>query len=220
MVDRDNTVYWPIAEDYITSFADAAPYVTWLPLPRSLRGTALHAYDLPKSKLVDIGCEKIVPLYSYLSSHQNVPIKALSNFLKFDEYKYAIVGVPFREKWNLSIQRNYEREEKLYRRVAPASGEQFVVTHLEGSDFQVKSDLSNVIGGLKVVDISAVSENLFDWLSVIERASLRIMIDSCYSNLTEQLNIPGRKFFIPRSQIAFSPVLMSNWQFLAMSNPH
>ena len=34
--------------------------------------------------------------------------------LKFDEYKYAMTGVPFQEKWKLRIKRDAEREEALF----------------------------------------------------------------------------------------------------------
>jgi hypothetical protein len=41
------------------------------------------------------------------------------------------------------------------------------------------------------------------------------MIDSCFSNLTEQLRIPGPKIFIRRSEMAFTPVMLGDWTFAA-----
>jgi hypothetical protein len=48
----------------------------------------------------------------------------------------------------------------------------------------------------------------------IERASLRILIDSCFANLTEQLEISGPKVFLRRSLMQFTPVLRGDWTFL------
>jgi hypothetical protein len=46
---------------------------------------------------------------------------------------------------------------------------------------------------------------------VIERAALRVMIDSCFSNLVDQLRISGPNIFIERSPIEFTPVLLGDW---------
>jgi len=52
---------------------------------------------------------------------------------------------------------------------------------------------------------------------VIGRGSLRIMIDSCFSNPTDQLNIPGKKIFLARSSWEFTPVLRGDWRYLTQS---
>ena len=39
------------------------------------------------------------------------------------------------------------------------------------------------------------------------------MIDSCFSNLTEQLQIPGPKIFIRHAEMAFTPVMLGEWTF-------
>ena len=111
--------------------------------------------------------------------------------MKFDQYKYAVAGVPFREKWNLRINRNRDREEALFARVV--RDKEFVVCHLTGSHFRADLDVQSMAGGRQVIEITDLTDNFFDWIAVIERASMRIMIDSCFSNLTDQLNIPGKE---------------------------
>jgi hypothetical protein len=119
--------------------------------------------------------------------------------------------VPFREKWNLQIVRNSERESRLFQDVVTSSN--FIVCHLQASNVRAELDVKAIAGDREIVQITNRTESIFDWLAVIERASLRVMIDSCFSNLTEQLRIPGSKIFIRRSQMSLTPVMLSDWMF-------
>ena len=69
--------------------------------------------------------------------------------------------------------------------------------------------------GLPVVEITRQTDNFFDWLGVIEKASLRVMIDSCFSNLVDQLQMPGQNILLVRSPGAFTPVLLGDWSYIA-----
>jgi hypothetical protein len=208
-VDRGHEVLWPIVEDFVPSFRPAAPYVEFIPIKRE-RGYLLQ---VPFQCLKDRACDRIVqPLYSYLKCRNEVTNQGLAQFLKFDEYKYAIAGVPFREKWNLAIVRDREREERLFHDVV-RSGD-FVLAHLRSSEGTAKIDLAPFAKGRQIIEITPRTNNVFDWLSVIERASLRILIDSCFANLTEQLEISGPKVFLRRSLMQFTPVLRGDWTFL------
>lgn len=60
------------------------------------------------------------------------------------------------------------------------------------SSFQAAA-LREVARGLPIVEIRSLTDSVFDWLRVIERASCLLMIDSCYANLVEQLGIQVRK---------------------------
>lgn len=209
-VDRGDQVIWPISQRFIDAFRVAAPYVRFLPIveERSDR----WFYDTPLELLESEKCERIIPLYSYLRDRPEVVDPILSQICKFDEYKYAVANVPFREKWRLALVRNLEREEKLFRRVVKR--DEFVVFHLQGSTVAASIDKKAIAAGRPIIDISPVTNNPFDWLKVIESASIRVMIDSCFSNLTDQLNIPGKKIFIPRSSVLFTPVLLGDWEII------
>ena len=208
--DCGNEVYWPIDQSFIPSFRFAAPYVAWIPLKHE----GDWFFQTPLKILEKCGCQRILPLYSYLTHLPQVPNPEFSKFLKFDEYKYAIAGVPFREKWNLHIVRNYERENELFKKCMQERNDEFVVAHLRASDYEAKPNLAPLIKNLPIIQISPLTDNIFDWLTTIERASLRIMVDSCFSNLTEQLRMPGRKIYIPKLSGPWTPVLLSDWQFL------
>ena len=213
LADRGHTVVWPIYAPYVRPFQEAAPYVEFLPLGGE-EGDWM--FPIPQATLRERGCDRIIALASHVGGHRElVAAPELAEILKFDQYKYAVTGVPFREKWNLQIVRNRAREEALFARVV--RDEDFVVCHLKGSHFRANLDVQAMAGGRQVIEITNLTDNFFDWISVIERASSRIMIDSCFSNLTDQLGIPGHKVFLVRSAAQFTPVLAGEWVYLAQS---
>jgi len=214
-VDQGHTVVWPVYEPFVRPFAEAAPYVQFVPLAGS---DGDWMFPKPLEALRASGCDRIVPLASYIQgAPQLLARPELARIMKFDQYKYAVAGVPFREKWNLQINRNRDREEALFARVV--RDKEFAVCHLTGSHFRANLDVQSMAGGRQVIEITDLTDNFFDWIAVIERASLRIMIDSCFSNLTEQLNIPGKKIFLVRSAWEFTPVLLGDWSYLTQSPP-
>jgi hypothetical protein len=215
LVEQGHTVVWPVYAPFVRPFAEAAPYVQFLPLEGS-DGDWMIAR--PLALLKESGCDRIVPLQSYVDGAPHLVARPeLAQVMKFDQYKYAITGVPFREKWNLQIVRNREREEALFARVV--RDDDFVVCHLAGSNFRASLDVQSMAGDRQVIEITNLTDNFFDWIAVIERASQRIMIDSCFSNLTDQLSIPGRKVFLVRSPWEFTPVMLGDWVYLAQSPP-
>jgi len=204
---RGDEVLWPIDARFIPSFAPAAPYVRFIPVDHTLPADKYMAGE-PDRLLKAAGCGRIIALYSYMSG-TNLPNERLAKVLKFDEYKFAIAGVPFREKWNLQIVRNREREERLFHEVT--GGAEYIVCHLEGSLTRAQLNIARLAEGRRIVEITARTDSIFDWLTVIERAALRVMIDSCFSNLVDQLRISGPNIFIERSPIEFTPVLLGDW---------
>jgi hypothetical protein len=215
LADQGHTVVWPVYEPFVQPLHAAAPYVQFLPLAGQ-EGDWM--FPKPLEALRESGCDRILPLASHIQgAPQLLARPELARVMKFDQYKYAVAGVPFREKWNLQINRNREREEALVARVV--RDQDFVVCHLTGSQFRANLDVQSMAGGRQVVEISDLTDNFFDWIAVIERASLRIMIDSCFSNLTDQLNIPGKKIFLVRSAWEFTPVLLGDWSYLTQSQP-
>jgi len=206
--DRGDEILWPIHEDLIPSFRAAVSYVEFIPIKKDGRQSM---YEVPLECLQARGCERILPLYSYMAHRPDIISTKFAQSFRFDEYKYAVAGVPFREKWNLQIARDREREERLFQEVF--TGGDFIVCHLQASNLKANLDVDAIARGRNVVDIAARTDNIFDWISVIERASLRVMIDSCFSNLTEQLRIPGPKILLRHAEMAFTPVMLGDWTF-------
>jgi len=205
--DRGFQVYWPIDGRFFKSFSAAADYVQFIPFPfkPSLEGFLTH----PQNLLRSVSCERVVVLYSYLSNVPNAH-PGLFGSLKFDEYKYAAAGVPFSEKWNLSIRRDAKREGALYERLV--RDENYVVVHRQGSNIKKEIVVPPEYAGYQVIEIDEQTDCIFDWLLVLERAKFLMLIDSCFANLVDQFGFANEKMFILRSEVRFTPVLRSNWR--------
>jgi len=210
--DRGFDVYWPIDRRFLPSFNEAVPYARFLPLePPTKDGAIPYFLDTPLAMLRELGCETIHVLYSALGDIHQVVDQGLALFLSFDRYKYAIAGVPFREKWNLSIVRNHARERALFDRLVRQ--ENYVVCQFESAGFKVPFKM-DIPEGTQVIHTHEATDSLFDWLLILERASMLILIDSCFANLVEQLGISAkRKLFLPRSPHAFTPIFTGDWEY-------
>lgn len=235
-------VLFALDEMYCESFQYAAPYCTFVPVPSGAFKPELginnpYWYEIPLELLKSRGCTGVMS-FPYQETHiiagtqdeqaknslihrlqgefeSNITSLQLFSHLKFDEYKYATAGVPFRNKWMLNIKRNTERELDLYDRVVPQNGKQNVVIHLQGSDMGYKSNALQLDrDAFNIIEITPETGNLFDWLTVLERADQIVVLDSVFSNLIEQLNFTNNKYFIRRSPMYTTPVLRNEWKYV------
>jgi hypothetical protein len=206
------TVYWPISSDFIVFMRTAAPYVTFLPVERQkLPSDQSFFIDEPRRLLELQRCTDIRVLYNVTGG--NIVDGKLGRSLKFDEYKYAICHVPFSEKWNLRINRDMNRERDLNSRLN-ISGK-YICVHRKSGTFQGEVPLLKEIQGARqLVEVEELTDNPFDWIYTLEHASKLVLLDSCYANLVEQLNIPTEKYLILRSVIQVTPVFKNGWEFI------
>jgi len=211
--DRGVEVYWPIDGRFLSSFSHAVSYVRFIPFP--FKPDLDGFLNNPKRLLRAMGCEEVVMLYSFLANSQP-DHPALFGSLKFDEYKFAAAGVPFSEKWNLSIRRNAVREQALFQKLVKK--DDYIVVQRQGSSAKADVRIPPQYSGHQVIEITEHSDCIFDWLLVLERAKFLLLIDSCFSNLVDQLGLPNDKMFILRSEVRFTPVLRSNWQYYGEAN--
>ncbi len=212
--DAGHTVLWPVDSDFFEFVQEAFPYVSFIPVEaQSFPKTSLEYFYLhPLQVLTELGCECIFSLYSYLSG-LDIVNEGLARSLKFDEYKYAVAGVPFSNKWELKLNRNLQRETALLTSLGITRP--YLVVHDTGSNFNVQINLpEDLVSAFQVVRISQVTSNPFDWLSVLEGATYFIGVDSCFSNLVDQLNLCEHKFLFLRSEIKATPVLKNGWRFV------
>lgn len=210
--DQKHTVYWPIDERFAPSFLPAVDYVNFLPFP--FEATLDGFVNRPRKLLEEAGCEKIISLYSYLTGDGSggaLYDKRLSASLKFDEYKYAIAGVPFLEKWRLNIRRNRKRETELQAKLVRQPD--YVVIQKVGSNFKTDFRFPPGFEKSQKIEITEQTDNIFDWLTILENARLLVLVDSCFANLVEQLNLRTPKVFLLRSEARFTPVLKNHWHF-------
>ena len=201
-------VVWPIDERFFPIFQRAKPEIIFLPVAEGPG----YFYDDPRRMLREAGCDAVACLYSYLSSAK-VHDERLASSLKFDEYKYAIAGVPFARKWTLRYERDTAREEALYERLGIDGP--FICLHEEGSDVRLQLDLpEEITRGHRVIRMDALTDDFLDWRLTLERAAKLVLIDSSFSNLVEGLNLPNEKYLVVRSSRQFTPVYRNGWRFI------
>ena len=210
-------ILWPICEEFMSTMTKCAPWVTWIPLKTTRDGSFFyfHAYNNLKYR----NCEQIVCLYQYLSNMPQLSDPDLFPILKFDQYKYAVAGVPFKNKQRLAecITRDPVAEDQLYKQVV--KGGPYIVVHDQGSDRQINLDWSDAESqGYQVIHIrEGLTDNLVNWLSVIEGAETLYLIDSVFSNIVDGLDLHRDKWFIRRSKMDLTPVLLSDWNYFPLA---
>lgn len=214
-IDRGCDVYWPIDSEFITSFQNSFPKIKFIPVEKSLTGdsTADYFYNFPLEELNKKSCHSIICLYSHLTGF-DLGNARLKESLSFDAYKYAVAKVPFREKWNFLPARDLIREEQLFDLLKLNPSESYNLIQKEGSNFRANIEEHINHKDLRTISITPLTNNIFDWIGVIEKASHLYLVDSVYSNIVEQLNIVGRKSLFLRSHSPMTPVLKNDWSFI------
>ncbi|MGE5537382.1 MAG: hypothetical protein ACM30I_02110 [Gemmatimonas sp.] len=207
-------VHWPVDSRFLGFMAAAAPEVRFHPIDPSDTGdqTPAYFYDAPLAVLQGLGCDAIQCLYSYLTGRDVVNEK-LARALKFDEYKYAVTGVPFSRKWDLRIRRDAAREQALFDSLGVRGP--YVLVHATASGASINVNLApQLVAGRQVIELTERTDNPFDWLLALERASLLVLIDSVFANLVEQLNFPNPKILMLKAaEVPFTPVFKNGWTF-------
>ena len=161
------------------------------------------------------GCEEIYVLYNWiLDDAKYLQRKDLIEHLKFDEYKYAAAGVPFRLKWHLQLKRDMDREMALHRSLGIRGP--YICAHLRGHDIVANFGMPESWRSLQVVEVDERTDSPFDWIATFERAEKIVCIDSCFANIVEQLNLVNEKHLILRLPNPYMPVMKNGWQFIRL----
>lgn len=244
-------IHWVIDEKFYKAFKYAVPYVKFHPLSveeKTIQSNIKNPYwfETPRQMLIDAGCDEVISFPYEETLHYDkiglpsrmidpVAIRAkdlrLAFHTTFDQFKYAVCSVPFEEKWKLDIRRNIKREEEFYNKIIKDKEKPYVVTHLSGAmgritfNLDVKSFIESIgLNDHNIITITPETDSVFDWITIIEKSSCFIGLDSFYVNLVDQLNMTIPKFFIRRSPLNFTPVLRNSWEFLpiklATDEPH
>lgn len=219
--DKGDEIYWPICDEFMSSFTKTVPWVNWISVPTDQQGAFFLQTPLQKLEEIGVKQEDVLYLYQYLNSVPELTDPELFNILKFDQYKYWVSTVPFKNKWLLGscITRDVARENKLRKKLKlPA---RYAVVHLTGSNFRADIDLSWLDPAVKVINIDDhKTDNIWDWLGVLEGAEAFVGVDSVYANIVDslELNIP-ELFWIRRSPWDLTPVLGSLWTMVPTTLP-
>lgn len=205
-------IYWPICQQFHSHVKDTLPWINWIAIPNDNKGEFF--YTEPERRLKNLRCDEIICFYQALNVRPELSRVPWFQIQKFDEFKYTKAGVPFINKWTLSslITRNPQREQDLYGKLV--TNPLYAVVHTYGSTYKCHTDLSYLPQEWQVIEISELTDCVFDWLKIIEGAQAFIGIDSVFTNLVDQLQLTVDKYWIPRSHIHLTPVLGSNWTIL------
>jgi hypothetical protein len=93
--------------------------------------------------------------------------------------------------------------------------ENYLVFHEDESDSRrCVIDNKDKILFKQLIKITPITDNIFDWLLILEKASAYKMIDSCFVNLASQMNfhVKGTRYWKPmyRSELDY-PILNKHW---------
>jgi hypothetical protein len=90
-----------------------------------------------------------------------------------------------------------------------------------GSSFRADIRVDWLDPAVKVVNIDeSLTDNIWDWLGVIESAEAFIGIDSVFANMVDQMQIKGPElYWIRRSPWDLTPVQGSAWTYVPTNLP-
>lgn len=212
-------IYWPVCTEFVSHFVDSIPWVKWIAVETD---NGSFFYDQPMRILREQGVDQALCLYQALTGHPEFSSRPEFQITKFDQVKYHAAGVPFINKWRLNecITRNVQREQQLIKLLQDGldfdPDQPYVVLHLEGSDHRAEYDPAWIPDNMQIIEVDSLTDCVFDWLTVLEKAHAIVAVDSIVSNLVDQLKITETVdcYFIPRSHIHLTPVLGGSWTVL------
>ena len=219
--DQGEEIIWPICREFYASFKDSAPWVSWVPIDTDEFGN--YFLNTPLQVFADQGVDhdEALYLYQYLNTAPELTDPEMFAILKFDQYKYQTSAVPFLKKWTLRncITRNRGREAEFAAKLNLP--ERYAITHLSGSSFRADIPVTWLDPAVQVIAIDEkLTDNIWDWLSVIEGAEAFIGIDSVFANMVDQMQVAGPElYWIRRSPWDLTPVLGESWTFVPTSLP-
>lgn len=137
--------------------------------------------------------------------------------LSFDRWKYKEAKVTFGMKYLLNIKRNKQKEKRLANLLRLPSA--YNVIHEVGSrgSYQFTQEVN-----IRTVPVLPIENfTVFDWIPILNGAKKIFCVDSCISNLINQLSIGiGRRFFRPWDRVRtqkrkiLMPEIASDWRII------
>ena len=197
--DLGYKVVWPVISEYMTMFN----YVNYV-LPVDIGPGLTGSYARSNKMLSELKVDSILDLGIGFGKDKSSWQKSR---LSFDEWKYFESKVPFEERFNLQINRNFAKELELQNKLELKKD--YTVTHSVGSSGRVDFGVPDFV---EIVPIEGFT--VFDWIGVIEKASRVYCVDSCMSHVVNQLNLAiGRRTFKPHYKYFDDLVIPQiNWE--------
>ena len=225
--DQGDEIVWPVCREFLSSVESYVDWVTWIGIDADDQGRFFLETPLQVFREMGVDPDEALYLYQYLNVVPELTDPEMFNILKFDQYKYQVAGVPFVRKWTLDrgLNRDVVREAQLLDRLASVYDmtKPYCVVHLTGSSARVDVALvKNFIDpAVQIINVDDyLTESIFDWRGILERAQSIVCLDSAVANMIDQLQITGPElYWIRRSAWDLTPVLGSAWKFVPTNLP-
>lgn len=199
--DNNNAVYWPIKSCYYEMFKRHIDYVEFIPIDND------HSKCIENSRIAVKECD-IIDISFHFPNTDKLSIEYNNQrSYTFDEFKYKLANVPFDNKWNLEIKRDLNREMSLYNKLI--KNKDFIVYQNTSSDWSVKYDLNREDKKFDIVNVKDYTDDIFDWITILEKSNKLILVESCFSNLVDQLHIKTDKILLAKHGY-YGPILEDN----------
>lgn len=138
-----------------------------------------------------------------------------SHSKSWDEYFYYQHNIDFSHRWDsFKVDRDMERELKLYGNLNPTN-EEYVIVHKKGSDGIDRIDYSKIDGNFKKIFVENYTDNIFDYLTLIERAKEIHCIESSFHVLVDSLELNLKLYFhTNKNNRGFNHKIKQNWNIV------
>ena len=139
--EKGYTIIWPLYDFIFSNFKDVTDYVTFKSIPIA------NCVDVIRKEFLKLNCEVLDLSFTSPYTWQNANTKEYlqQSRYSFDEFRYKLANVPFDEKWNLKLNRNYNREQQLYDQLITNS--KYTVIQTKSSDVCINLKRLNTIYG-------------------------------------------------------------------------
>jgi len=220
---QGHEIHWPICSEFISSMKNSAAWVNWIPIETDREGRFFVEEPLRQLAARGISQDQTLWLYQYINSHPEKTDVDLFAMMKFDQYKYAAAGVPFGRKWTLDqcIVRDHTREQALKDQLVKK--ERYWVIQQQASDLNYVIDTGGIDEDCQIIEISPVTDSIWDWLKILEDCEGMILIDSVFANIVDQMNLnPQSDNYYLRKwnrHVDGNPVFLNEWTYLPVEMP-
>lgn len=113
------------------------------------------------------------------------------NVLKWEQSFYKQMNIDYAERYtNFYIQRDFQAEKQLEERLNLPNEFAFCNTSYSGGEISI-----DIQSFLPKIHLSKITDNIFDWIGVLEKATEIHIIDSSIFHLIKQLGLRCHKYF-------------------------
>jgi hypothetical protein len=134
--------------------------------------------------------------------------------ISWDEFFYFQHSIDFSERWNsFKIYRDNEREDYLYNKLN-SKNEDFILIHAIGSDGIDRIDYSVINNNFKRIYVKNYTNNIFDYLKLIEKAKEVHCIESSFHVLVDSMDLNNNLFFHNKNSRGFQHKIENKWKIV------